>query len=70
MEFHSLSCVSVASSQEKWNTLKQNYILDEAGGFPVWLLLHPLNLKETHIGVIPDGWIHVTALKKEKIKLN
>lgn len=27
--------------------------------------LHPLDLKETHVGVIPDGRIHITTVKRQ-----
>lgn len=25
--------------------------------------LHPLDLKETHVGVVPDRWIHITTVR-------
>lgn len=30
-------------------------------------LLHPLDLKETHVGVVPDRRIHVTAVRGEAV---
>lgn len=38
---------------------------DEVCGFSGYSsFLHPLDLKETHVGVVPDGRIHITTVKR------
>ncbi len=51
---------------QSMNGIKQNDKARWSSQGPIGYssFLHPLDLKETHVGVVPDGRIHITTVKK------
>lgn len=51
---------------QSMNGIKQNDKARWSSQGPIGYssFLHPLDLKETHVGVVPDGRIHITTVKR------